>query len=141
MRSLNMIRPCQLMGLFLLALASATASVLAADSSDAGAVTGTGTAKVERRPELARIQFDLSAEGKDVKDALSKLRAKEKDVRGKLAKLGVSEGAIKVDEPRMGLSAQDQQAQMDRMVQMRTGRAAKRPTTNPAAPSVTVMAG
>src|SRR4051812_38886670 len=119
---LTMTRPCQFTGLFLLALASATTGVLAADSSDAGAVTGNGTAKVERRPELARVQFDLSAEGKDVKDALAKLHAKEKDVREKLAKLGVSDAAIRVDEPRMGISAQDQQAQMDRMVQSRTGR-------------------
>jgi uncharacterized protein YggE len=121
-----------------LSIASIT---FAADASnvDAGAVTGIGTAKVERRPDFARIQFDLSAEGKDVKEALAKLREKEKALRDKLAKLGLSEGAIKVDEPRMGLSAQDQQAQMERMVQMRTGRAAKKPTTNPSQPSVTVM--
>lgn len=101
---------------------------------ESGAVTGTGSAKLERTPELLRIQFDLSADGKDVKDALTKLRDKEKSTREKLAKLGAVEKAVKVEESRMGVSSPEQQMMMARM---RGGRPQARPATGPSTVQVT----
>jgi uncharacterized protein YggE len=107
----------------------------------AGTVTGTGTARLERRPDLLRVQFELTAEGNTMKDALAQLRAKEKTAREKLAKLGAADAAVRVDEPRSaGGGDQDPQAQMNRMLRMRMGQGQNKPATGPAQPAAKVTA-
>jgi uncharacterized protein YggE len=112
----------------------------AADGTPPGG-TVTGTARLERRPDVMRVQFDVAAEAGTMKDAVAQLRAKEKAAREKLAKLGAAEGSVRVDDPRGGAAGeQDPQAQVNRMLRGRLGQQPNRPATGPAAPSVKVAA-
>jgi hypothetical protein len=107
-----------------------------------GAITATGTATLERRPDLVRMQVDLSADGKDAKEALANLRAQEKSAREKLAKIGAAEASIKLEDPHLAAPGpNDQRAQMERMIRARAGLGGvgnKAPTTGPSQPKVSV---
>jgi uncharacterized protein YggE len=99
-----------------------------------GTVTANGTASIERNPELLRMQVALSAEGKDAREALTKLKDQEQAAREKLKKLGAAEASIDFGDPQA--MAGDRRQQMEQMIRQRTGRA--RPTTGPAQPGVTI---
>src|SRR4051812_5222260 len=71
--------------LFALTLAPAGIARGQATPGPDGTVTAIGTATVERKPDVVRMQVELSAEGKDVKEALASLKSQEKAVREKLA--------------------------------------------------------
>jgi hypothetical protein len=105
-----------------------------------GAITATGTATLERRPDLVRMQVDLSADGKDAKEALANLRAQEKSAREKLAKIGAAEASIKLEDPHLAAPGpNDQRMQMERMIRARAGGGgAKPPATGPSQPKVSV---
>lgn len=106
-----------------------------------GTVTGVGSAAVERRPELVRMQVDISADGKDAKEALANLKAAEKGVREKLAKLGADEKAVKVEDAHVSNpTTNDRRARMEAMIRARSGGGGKKPTTAPAQPPVHVTA-
>src|SRR4051812_2740099 len=64
-----------------------------------GVITANGSATIERRPDLVRMQLDLSADGKDAKEAVASLRAQEKAAREKLTKIGAAEASVKLDDP------------------------------------------
>ena len=108
----------------------------------AGAVTGVGSAKAERQPDLLRVQFQLTGEGKDVKEALARLREREKVTREKLARLGAAGKAVEVAEPRLAVAAAGAQAQLNNLIRMRSGRVggAAGPATGPAQQPVRVTA-
>ena len=101
-----------------------------------GNVAGTGSVTIEHAPDVLRMQVDISAEGKDIKEAISKLKEAENQARQKLTKLGAAESAITFGDPQAQNGSRRQQ--MERMIQMRTGRRPKAPKNQ--APSVTVSA-
>ena len=59
-----------------------------------GTITGTGSATIARQPNLLRMQIELNAEGRDIKEALTKLRAGEAAARRKLLDLGANEPSV-----------------------------------------------
>jgi uncharacterized protein YggE len=101
----------------------------------AAGVVGSGSTTLDRLPNLMRLQLVITADGKDVKEALGKLKEKQAVVKEKLQKLGAVDSSVSFTDAQ----AQDanQQQQMERMIQMRNGRVAK-PAKNQA-PVVTLV--
>ena len=104
-------------------------------------VSSSGTAVIERQPELLRMEIDVLAKGKDLKDALGKLKQRRKAAEEQLTKLGADATSVKFGIPRISPPENDQQKQMQMMMRQRMmqRRVARRPTEKPvAAPPVTV---
>jgi uncharacterized protein YggE len=95
-----------------------------------GGVTAMGMATVKRPPELLRVQVQLSAEGKTVREALSKLAARKEACRKKLIGLGAKAEAITFEDARVE-GPDPRQAQMEMMMRARRG-GVRPPTTGPA---------
>lgn len=89
--------------------------------------TGIGTAK--RAPDVMRVQVQLSAEGKTLKEALAKLAAKREACKKKLASLGAKEESIAFEDAKIDTPDPQQQAQI---MMMNRNRGRGRPTTSPA---------
>lgn len=106
----------------------------------ASSVSGTGTATIERAPETLRMEIDVLAKGKDLKDALGKLKQRRKAAEQQLAKLGADTKSIRFGTPRVSSIDNDQQRQMQMMMRQRmAGRGKRRAVDKPAvAPPVTI---
>jgi uncharacterized protein YggE len=94
-----------------------------------GAITGTGSATIARQPNLLRMQIALNAEGKDMKEALAKLRATEAAARKKLLDLGASGPSVLLSDIRDGSVKSQREMQMEMIMMRQQGRAGKKPTT------------
>jgi uncharacterized protein YggE len=113
----------------------------AAQAGGPPSVSGNGTAVIERQPELLRMEVEVLAKGKDLKDALGKLKQRRKAADEQLAKLGADSKSIRFGTPRISSWENDQQKQMQMMMRQRMmqKRGGRRPTDKPAAtPPVTV---
>jgi hypothetical protein len=98
----------------------------------ADAITGTGTAVIKKTPEVMRMQIQLSADGKSLKDALTKLSQRKEAAKKKLANLAAAEQSITFDDVRPELA--DPRQAMERMMRQRMGaRTSRSPTTGPGA--------
>jgi len=86
-------------------------------------VVGTGSVTLEREPNVMRLQLMVEAEGKDVKEALAKLKEKEAADREQLQKLGAARESVKFSDAQP--EEINSQQQMQRMIQMRMGNAPK----------------
>lgn len=106
----------------------------------AGTITGAGVVVIERQPDLIRMELQLSAEGKDAKEAMSKVKELEAAARKKLADLGASDGSIKVDEVQIGGANNPRQQQMAQMMRQRMGRGGAAKPATQASPPVTATA-
>src|SRR4051812_10437176 len=76
-----------------------------------GGVTAVGVATIKRSPEVLRVQVQLTAEGKTVKEGLAKLGARGEACRKKLVGLGVKAEAVTFEDARVE-GADPRQAQM-----------------------------
>jgi len=117
------------LSLIIVLIFSFAALSASAQTPSDSAITGIGVGTLKRPPDVLRVQVQLSAEGKTLKEALAKLAAHREACKKKLAGLGAKEDSItfedaKIDtpDPRM-----EQQAMMMRQ------RGGRRPTTSPAA--------
>ena len=72
--------------------------------------TGIGTAK--RAPDVLRVQVQLSAEGKTLKEALAKLAGKREACKKKLASLGAKDESIAFEDAKIDTPDPQQQAQI-----------------------------
>jgi uncharacterized protein YggE len=75
---------------------------LRAQEAGKGVVTVTGQATIKAQPDLMRITIELSGQGKDIKEALSKLAEEREMAKTKLAVLGVAPESIQIDDPAIG---------------------------------------
>jgi uncharacterized protein YggE len=120
------------------------ANALPASAQSAGeppTVSGTGMAAIERAPETLRVEIDLLAKGKDLKDALSKLKQRRTAAEEQLAKLGADSESVRFGVPRVTASDSDPQKQMQVMIRQRITprRGGRRPAEKPPiAPPVAV---
>jgi uncharacterized protein YggE len=89
------------------------------------AVTGNGTAVIKKAPNLMRMQVQISAEGKNLKEALSKLSGRKEAAKKKLAGIGAAEEAITFED--VNTVAADPQQAMERMMRQRMGARASGP--------------
>ena len=82
------------------------------------AVDSSGQASLKRTPELFRMRLDLQAKGRNLAEALQKLKAKRTAATAKLVELGVAEKTLKFGDPKITGGENEQQA-MQRMVRQR----------------------
>jgi uncharacterized protein YggE len=80
-----------------------------------GAVVGQGDARIERVPEILRMQITVTGQGKTLKEAVANLKARQQEARSKLEKLGASAAETKFTEPTVSTSRNDNQERMRRM--------------------------
>lgn len=118
-----------LVGIIVIATWSDFAAPLQAQMTpgESTGIIGTGSVLIERVPTVMRLQMMIEGQGKNVKEALSSLKAKEASAREKLQKLGVAEGGVKFTDAQP--AEVNPQLQMQRMIQMRMGNA-QRPAKN-----------
>src|SRR6185503_17686097 len=95
-----------------------------------GLIYGNGKVTLKRLPQIIRVRIQTSAEGKDIKEALAKLKEEQKKIREKLVALGADEKSIEFSDPAVGAGNDLQRMQVERMIRMRSGRPAP-PTTGP----------
>src|SRR5438045_617574 len=88
-----------------------------------GTVSANGTAEVKRPAEALRVQVELVAKGKDLPEALARLKDRREAARKQLAALGAAADAVEIGEPVLGGDKSAQQQQMERMMnRLREGR-------------------
>jgi len=89
-------------------------------------VSGTGTVTIKRPPEALRMQVQLAVHGKDVKDALAKVKARRDAVKAKLVELGADKETIVAGEPHVSVEDSSRRQQMEMMVRQRMRQQGKR---------------
>lgn len=103
--------------------AAPTARAQSAAGSSDGVVTGAGAVTLKRLPDVMRVQVQLSAEGKTVKEALAKLKERRESAKKKLASLGAVAESIAADDPQIE-GADPRGQQVERLMRMRNARRA-----------------
>jgi uncharacterized protein YggE len=91
-KSMSRIR-CQ--GIAATALAALIAVGSNAQTPGVPSVSGSGSAEVKQLADLVRVQVQVRAEGKDLREALVKLKEKQKSLRSTLEKLRADSASIK----------------------------------------------
>lgn len=94
-----------------------------------GGFSGSGSVEIKRAPQRMRMQVDLLAKGKTLKEALERLKSRRETALSELQKLGAVKESVNVDDPVLHTPENDQSAQVRRMMMARaTGKsAAKKP--------------
>jgi uncharacterized protein YggE len=93
-----------------------------------GTISATGTAEVALPAKALRVQVQLTASGKDVKDALAKLQERRTVAKALLESLGAPATAIVFGEPGISLEQNARTQQMERMLaQLRSRPGSGRP--------------
>lgn len=86
-----------------------------------GQVSGSGTAEIKRPAEILRVQVELTAKGKDLKEALAKLKERRESATGQLTALGLAKNDVQFGEAGVTAAMTDRQRQMEMMVMQRRG--------------------
>jgi len=116
--------------LLAVALASWGLAPVSAQTPAAGTVTGHGAAEIRRQPEFLRVQVEVLAKGKDLKEALARLRARRQAAQKNLELLGMAASAMEFGEPAISTDKNERQRHMAvRMMRMRVQ--GKKPTDKP----------
>jgi hypothetical protein len=110
-----------------LGLLAAIAPVRAAD----GVVSGTGHVSIKRQPQVLRLRLSLSADGKDVNEAIANLKAVETDAGKKLADLAATASSIEFGPAQVPAVPDARQQYMQRIMAQQQGRT-KPPVVAPA---------
>ncbi len=129
----------------LVTLALVSAAALApAQAPSEGAVAGTGTAVLKRPPELLRMHIELTAKGKDLKEALARLKECREAARLQLTTLGAAKDSVEFGELALVNEKTDRQRQMEMMVRERVrgggGKKPGKPAPEPVVVSATLRA-
>jgi hypothetical protein len=84
-------------------------------------ISASGVATLKKDPQLVRLQMDLVAQGKDLKEALAKLKERREAATKKLSELGAKADSIRFEDFHAVPAQTDQQQRMrmQRMVQAR----------------------
>lgn len=107
-----------------------------------GLVTGSGVATVKRPPELMRMRLELTASGKDISDALVKLKARREAALKICSELGATPASAVVGTPHIA-AENPQQQQIMAMLRQRArngGRPAKKSEAVPVNVAATLTA-
>jgi uncharacterized protein YggE len=99
-----------------LTLASFGFNPARAEVPPTGTVTGQGTFELKRQPEYLRVQVDVLAKGKDVKEALAKLREQRQAAQKQLEALGFDPKSIDFGEPKITTEKSDRGRHMEMMM-------------------------
>ena len=90
-------------------------------------VSGTGTVEIKRPAEILRVQFDVMARGKNLTDAIEKLKTRREVVIAELAKMGASKDSVFFGDNDVLDEASDRQNQLGRMMASRNRALGKSP--------------
>lgn len=104
-----------------------------------GQVSGTGTASIDRMPQVMRMQVNLLAKGSKLEDALKELKEREGSARTQLAALGAAKDSIRVESPQVSSGQTEQQRQVAMFIAQRT-RNSRRKTAKAAVAPVSMAA-
>jgi hypothetical protein len=105
-----------------------------AEGFGSGTVTGHGSVELKRQPQFLRVQVDVLARGKDITEALAKLRQRRQAAQKHLEQLGVAANAVEFGKPAIVTERNNQQRQMFMMRQMQLqmqGKKAAKPKEPP----------
>ena len=108
-----------------------------AQTAKNGTIAGNGTAEIKRQPQFLRVQIDVLAKGKDIKEALGKLKERREVIKLQLGKLEAVTETVAFGEPALGSEKTNQQRQMEMMIGQRLRSLGKTPAKNKQ-PSVAV---
>lgn len=98
---------------------SLSASRLWGQSPPEEGIQAGGTAEIALRPEQMRMSVDLISKGKDVAEAIEKLRGVRAKAEGELAKLGAIKESVKFGDPQVDESEVQRREQMEAMLRSR----------------------
>ena len=98
-------------------------------SAPPGTVTGQGFVDVKQPPEVLRVQIELLAKGKDLKDALARLKERREAARSRLAALGAVQEGVVFGEPALNAEKTDRQKQLEGLVAARLRVGGGKPAT------------
>jgi len=84
--------------------------------AEEGTVTESGTAILEKQPDLLRMQIKIFAQDRTLRRALERLKLRLKKVQEEIAKVETKTSLIQVGEAEIASSKTDQQRQMERMI-------------------------
>jgi hypothetical protein len=101
-----------------LAVASLAAQPPATDGRHT-VVSGAGMVNLERPPTVLMMSVELTGKGKDIKEALGKLKDRREAARLLLESLGADMDSVKFAEPGTSNVASDQRSQFEQMVSAR----------------------
>jgi uncharacterized protein YggE len=96
-----------------------------------GTISGNGIVVLKREPQVLRLQIDLLAKGKNLKEVLEKLKARREAARKQLTALVAAPASIEFADVKIMPGKTDQQRQMEMMIRQRM-RSAGRATTKEA---------
>jgi uncharacterized protein YggE len=84
-----------------------------------GTVTGQSYVDLKKPPEVLRVQIEILAKGKDLKEALARLKERREAIKSRLAALGAIKDAVVFGEPALGGEKTEQQKQLAILVEQR----------------------
>ena len=105
--------------LFGLWLVIAMTSLVSAQAIGDGVISGSGEVVLERSPDVMRMHIDLLAKGKDLPDAIAKLKSRRTKVEKQLESLGAAKESVKFGDLAIGEAQDDRSRQMEMMVMQR----------------------
>jgi hypothetical protein len=88
----------------------------AAQGPSAGTITGRGTVEWKRTPEVLRVQVEVQAKAKDLKEALTRLKERREAAQKNLEMLGALPASVEFSEAIITEEKSDQQKMMEMMV-------------------------
>ena len=121
-----MIRNSLIPQLIVLACVWCLPAVSVAQNSD-GAVTGSARVAIKRQPQLMRMQLTLSADGKDIVEAVAKLKEAHAACGKKLAELGAAEKSVEFGAIQVGGDTQEGRQQYFQRSRQRSVKSEKKP--------------
>src|SRR5262249_45744300 len=80
----------------------------------ARSATGQGAVESQKRAESMRVSVEVVIKGKDLKDALAKLKARKEALEKQLVSLGAAKETIEFSEASVTSTKTDRQRQMER---------------------------
>jgi uncharacterized protein YggE len=98
-----------------------------AQSAYPGTVTAHGMAEIKRQPEFLRVQIDLLAKGKTLKEALAKLKERKQLAQKSLEILGVAAKDVEFGEPGINADKNERQRRMAMMMMQQARIQGKKP--------------
>lgn len=115
-----------------LILAALVPALSQAQSSAPGTVMGNGVVTLKKQPEFLRVQVELQEKGKDLQEALAKIKERRDAARKRLVALGAADKAVEFGETQVSQSTERQMMEMMLRDRLRGG--IKKPEQKPAAP-------
>jgi len=82
-------------------------------------VSGDGTVTITLQPEVMRLRIDLLGKGKDLKEALAKLKDRREAARKKVLELGATEKTIEIAPAGTSVGKADERRQLQMLVRAR----------------------